>query len=371
MPDPSPDSLTRLDPAQQQALRNMRAGGLGHSAAARQALEKHLLVAGLAPASLDQLLVGLWRQARIMVHFHPDRLDARGRSVATGLLEDGHFKTQFETGLSAGSPTAFVGGERDQWEQSLFGGAYHTPAGAGVERPKYGALDLLGHPDGPAPRFGSCYLVLKPEVCARSSYTYAGSQAAQALRCSGTHDAFLPVLAAVWAALAEGTGGLGDVQLDVQGFCERLHPSPAERPWAERPLGRALDSFIEAQIHGPLDLRRDADKLVADPCFRGGPLENRLQALCRRYELALAWHPGFCLPLADVPETFRGYAVRPLAARAAEQGKLHAAGIGGPRKPLEDPAGKLARLGQPGRDLDVLSASLACVGAVGRRSTRL
>jgi hypothetical protein len=25
------------------------------------------------------------------------------------------------------------------------------------ERPKYGSLELIRHPDGPAPRFGSCY----------------------------------------------------------------------------------------------------------------------------------------------------------------------------------------------------------------------
>ncbi|MGQ7111171.1 DUF3626 domain-containing protein, partial [Escherichia sp. TWPC-MK] len=31
------------------------------------------------------------------------------------------------------------------------------------------------HPDGPAPRFGSCYFLLSPKVSSRSTYTYLDS----------------------------------------------------------------------------------------------------------------------------------------------------------------------------------------------------
>src|SRR3712207_7188489 len=54
-------------------------------------------------------------------------LSRSGSTVAEGLLADGVYRTQFETGLSGGSTTAFAGGERDEWERRLFGGAYHRP----------------------------------------------------------------------------------------------------------------------------------------------------------------------------------------------------------------------------------------------------
>jgi hypothetical protein len=57
----------------------------------------------------------------------------------------------------------------------LFGGAYHCDDATNAQRPKYGALDLMRHPDGPAPRFGSCYFLLKPAVAARCTFTYLDS----------------------------------------------------------------------------------------------------------------------------------------------------------------------------------------------------
>ena len=43
------------------------------------------------------------------------------------------------------------------------------------ERPKYGSLELVRFPDGPAPRFGSCYFVLRG-VGPRTSITFMGSE---------------------------------------------------------------------------------------------------------------------------------------------------------------------------------------------------
>src|SRR5260370_17177782 len=87
-----------------------------------------------------------------------------GVSVAEGLLRTGIYTNQFVAGLSSGSPSAFLGGERDLWEDRLFGGAYH---GAGVTspgRPKYGALAVMHYPDGPAPRSGPSSFLLPPTV---------------------------------------------------------------------------------------------------------------------------------------------------------------------------------------------------------------
>ena len=97
------------------------------------------------------------------------------------------YRNQFETGLSSGSPTAFPGGERDLWERRLFGGAYHAEGVLDSERPKYGALEVVRFPDGPAPRFGSSYFVLRG-VGERTSITFMGSEDPRATGRAGTLD---------------------------------------------------------------------------------------------------------------------------------------------------------------------------------------
>jgi hypothetical protein len=107
--------------------------------------------------------------ARVVVHFHPDRFGLKPTTVAEALLEEGVYRNQFETGLSSGIVSAFPGGARDAWESTLFGGAYHAKGITGSERPKYGALELVRYPDGPIPRFGSCYFVLRASASMRTS----------------------------------------------------------------------------------------------------------------------------------------------------------------------------------------------------------
>jgi hypothetical protein len=102
-----------------------------------------------------------------------------------------------------------------------------------------------------------------------------------------------------------------------------------------RPLGTALDSFIEAQIHGTVRLDQDVERLVADPAFRDHPVGESLAALSTRYGFPLCWHPGFTLPVGKVPDVFRDYPVRPLAERIAGQGILDAANIGAMANSLE------------------------------------
>lgn len=109
----------------------------------------------------------------VTLNFHPYRRLAQGRTVAEGLLADGVYRGQFETGISNGSATAYPGGDRDRWEDAVFGRAYRNVAAD--ERPKYGALALMRHPDGAAPRFGCCYLRLRRALTRRCTFTWGDS----------------------------------------------------------------------------------------------------------------------------------------------------------------------------------------------------
>ena len=120
----------------------------------------HILKMSNIPSQRFELAVSnIKKFAKVCLHFHPDRFGPENLTVADALLQQGIYKSQFETMLSSGSVSATPGGERDLWEKQIFGSAYHVEESALSERPRYGALDLMRHAFGPAPRFGSCYFI--------------------------------------------------------------------------------------------------------------------------------------------------------------------------------------------------------------------
>jgi Protein of unknown function (DUF3626) len=334
VPDPPlRDPHPAIEYVEQTAIRRRNAAGAEIRAAIAQAR--------IPEERFHAAMRAMLGRPRIDVHFHPERATRDGRTVVEGLLTHGRLRSQFETGISSGSPTAFPGGERDEWERTMFGSAYHAPGVTGADRPKYGALEVLPHPDGASPRFGSCFFVLREEAAERCSFTFGGSQEADALDRSGTLAVFEPVLAALVAELAGGSGAFGDDRLTLAGLVARLEGNNVAREsTGGRPLGKALDSFVEAQIHGPIDLATDVRGLVADPTFRGGAIGDGLGQLSARYGWPLSWHPGFVLPVEKVPALFRGYALTDLAERVARHGLLDAAAIGEAANAAEhDPEG--------------------------------
>lgn len=172
---PQMRSVMHLTPAQQAAITYVEKYALGRREQAREAIEEVRAMCNATPAQVAHTLWAIRIYGRAVLHFHPDRLDNQGRSVTQSLPECGHYRNQSETGVSSGKLSPHRGGPRDVWENQLFGGGYAATGIAAAERPKYGALDLLRHPDGPAPRFGSCYLVLKPVVCGRCTFSYLDS----------------------------------------------------------------------------------------------------------------------------------------------------------------------------------------------------
>ena len=143
--------LDDLTSYQKTAIETVRNRAIDLRSAARLEIDAILERSALNAGLLDTALAAMQTGARIGLHFHPERLSRAGMSVAEGLLCSGVYTNQFVAGLSSGSPSAFPGGERDLWERRLFEGAYHAAGVTSPGRPKYGALDVMYHPDGPAP----------------------------------------------------------------------------------------------------------------------------------------------------------------------------------------------------------------------------
>ncbi|MBM2616188.1 DUF3626 domain-containing protein [Actinoplanes sp. LDG1-06] len=227
--------------------------------------------------------------APVTVSFHPDRLLADGLTVAEHLAVEGVYRSQFETGISNGGLTAYEGGDRDRWEQRMFPGVYSSAAG----RPVYGGLNLAGYPDGASPRFGSCHLVLNASVLPRTTFSHGDSATEPTV--FGTASTF----GAVWAALLDEVARTGRaLNLAAGSPAEWVAALGAGRTVA----GRAMDHYVEAQVHGGLTLSEHVTAVVADPGFRGTAVETHL----RRLGPELRWSPGFELPAGDFPDELRG-----------------------------------------------------------------
>ncbi|WP_349877017.1 DUF3626 domain-containing protein [Micromonospora sp. HUAS YX12] len=309
--------VATLTAAQSAALRHVRDVALRDRPAALAVIARHLAASGAA-YRYEEVVAAVIGYGRLTLNFHPDRVLPDGRTVVEALDEEGVYRSQFETGISNGGLTAYPGGDRDVWEQAMFGGAYQRPGVLPAERPKYGGLNLLDHADGASPRFGSCHLRLRPEVLARATFTFGDSHLQPTD--AGTVDVFEPVFAALLTATA-GTG----VALGVAGMDTGTLLGRRERQTGR--VGRALDDYVEAQVHGEISLARDVEALVVDPSFRGTDVGRHLAGIAGRHGLALRFHPGFVLPVDGVDAEFRGPDIPPLAARVAAE-------FAGPGEPL-------------------------------------
>lgn len=199
---------------------------------------------------------------RITLQFHPD-WPFRGETVIESLARDGRYRSQFETAISNGGLTAHPGGDRWRWESRIFEGRYDAAEPA--LRPVYGALDRRRDPYGGSVRFGSAHLVLRDHVLSRTTFCFPDSVFEPTV-IGG------PERIAELVALADGAGH------DV------------------------LDDYVEAHVHEGVELARDVERIVLDPCFRGGAVHEAAD----RLGCPVHWHPGFRVSTADLDPGYRG-----------------------------------------------------------------
>jgi hypothetical protein len=249
---------------------------------------------------------------RVGIHFHPDRPDKEMKTTIENLFVQGMYKNQFETHISAGALSPHKGGSRDIWEKQLFGGAYFRKSTKHSERPKYGALNLLQSPDGPAPRFGSCYFLLKPELSHRCTFTYLDSH--QIPKEKGTFEEFDLILSTLLRDTFHYNNTLGEQNISIKELFKHftnLH-KPIKKLSNKNPK-RKLNHYIEAQIHGNISLTEDVETLIADPSFKNTGIGLLIEKTWKKYSIKLLWHMGFKLNIQEIPKDFRGKEMPKLA----------------------------------------------------------
>lgn len=325
--------------------------------------------AGVSAAVADLARAAATRP--VTVHFHPDRIvrdgPHAGRLTVEGMAATGTFENQFATGTSSGSVDSGRDGRRIAWEDRLFGDAYS--ATVVTDRVRYGALNLLDHPDGASIGFGSCHLVLAPIVADRLTFTLGDSHGEPDV--AGTVDTFGSVVAGLLEE-SERSGTVLGVDMPVAELTRGLL---AERTGS---WGGVIDTYVEAQIHGGIDLRTDVEAIVGDPAFRHGPIGDHLAALARLSGATLRWHPGTVLPVGHFPGQITLHGVtedltlqrdlaRGVAAACTDDGVLDAAAIGAAaRSAVNDPL-RWQRWGRTGDVLQLCKQVWKVVVLAGRR----
>lgn len=320
--------MVELSRSQQMAIDHITNYARNHSLEAKERI-KHVLKMSNIPSDIfNKAVSSLKANARIGLHFHPDRPDSSMKSVAEALVEQGIYRSQFETLISNASLSAFPGGDRDLWENRLFGGAYQTEGTTDNQRPKYGALNVMLHPDGPAPRFGSCYFLLSPKVSHRSTFTYLDSH--QEPKEKGSYEEFDMILAALLEETFSRESAIGERDLTPPKLINHLQVNLKKKvsDLIKEEPNRNLDHYIEAQVHGDISLKEDVEVLVADPSFKGTRIGKIVEKLCHMYSIDLYWHRGFVLAVDEVPSDYRGPTMPSLAARIAKNNCINASVIG-------------------------------------------
>jgi hypothetical protein len=268
---------------------------------------------------------------RVTLNFHPDRLSRSGRTVAAGLAHDGWYRSQWVTGISAGSRSAVRGGARHRFEHDFFAGAYGDAQPSADDRPVYGSFDLLLDDHGGSPRFGSSFVVLRSHLRDRTTLCVGDSHVGP--RDVGTFAEPSSIL----AGLAE-QADRGDLLHRAVGTDVLL--GALTGTYRSGRATRDLDGYVEIQVHGGVSLADDVEKIVLDPSFRGSDVERDLTTAARRYGFELAWHRGSELHADDVPADFRGPTMPLLAQRVARPDGIvdaRAIGVAAARERFEEP----------------------------------
>ena len=320
--------MSDIHPIQQKAIHFVEEYARPRCKTARETLQIICERSNIKSDMIDSMIENIQQHANIAIHFHPDVVNLEGKSVLENLLEGGVYRNQFETHLSNGLLDPTVGGRRVQWEDMLFGEVYDGSATNMFLRPKYGSLSLMGDPYGPSPRFGSCYLLLKPICMTYSTFCYGDSSQNPSER--GTWKHLEDVLAALFMDCFTNEHVLGLSNIRPPQLFEHLCQNFQYRSAAlqNAVIVRNLNHYIETQIHSEIVLEKHVVSIVADPSFRQSIYEEMLQSIQTTYNIPIQWHQGFTLHIDDVVDDFRGPLMSKIAKKIAHNGRIDAKIIG-------------------------------------------
>jgi hypothetical protein len=254
-----------------------------------QAMENHLAAypallervkeLGFQEADLQQALTFLDQKAPLTINLPPSlNRDGRAESVFARLKEDGHYKNLWERGNRPSHPKAPQRAKSyflDK-EHRTFAGTYNRALPP--ERPRYGALNVLLAPEGGAAVYGPAVLILKEEVKDRTTFHSRDSRFTR-MENAGARGAMAGCL------LSKTDQDLRQL-LEIAGG-KRSHGTYGRD---SHPMAFTGSNYIEAHIHGPLDLSEDLAGIALHQKYQGTQAGADAEAVARKYGVPLTWY---------------------------------------------------------------------------------
>lgn len=185
---------------------------------------------GLTENELTKTIEYIKIKAPITINFN---MEVLGKALS----EDIKYKSRFEVN------NIKEYGARQQWEDILFNHIYNKDTEP-FERVKYGALNILNHPDGLAvcKSYGDSFMVLKNHIKQRATFTLGDSSKMEIHLCMA--DNFCNIL-----LYLDNVKLLDDVIAVATG---------------SNKFGNYMGEYIECQIHGNILYHRDVEKICVN-----------------------------------------------------------------------------------------------------------
>lgn len=273
LPDSEKEAVVALTSDQQQAVAHIRHLSEKAHEAAMPKLLKRVADLNFTDVDLYETLDFIREKAACIVHLQLDKVIG-DETLVDKLVTDTHYRNQFETHASGGLLDL---GTRKQWEHDLFGDAYDNSEA--FARPKYGVINIFKDPRGIqcASQYGDSYIELR-DVRLRTTFAPedSGGIDGERLACCDffAHDLMEYSDKELTALIEVGSG---------------------KQEWRGSYVISDM-RYKEAQYHGEVSLDRHVSRLVAASRHKengSSPLQNQIEAACKKHGWELAWHDGF------------------------------------------------------------------------------
>mmetsp|Transcript_16236 Transcript_16236/g.28362 ORF Transcript_16236/g.28362 Transcript_16236/m.28362 type:complete len:656 (-) Transcript_16236:95-2062(-) len=264
------DSAALMETCQKEAVRHIRHLAKENHERALPGLQTRFQQLGKTDTDLWMCLSWIRELAPILVHLNLDK-------VGEFLLEDSHYRNQFETNTSSGLLKTSA---RERWERGLFGTSYDRATA--FERPKYGVQNIWNDPLGVqgAIQYGDSYLILK-DVRLRCTLSPQDSANLPARRL-----AVLDYYAHVMAEYSDKEL-LETIKVAEKG---------SEKVGDSKKVIEEWGKYKEAQLHGEIHLDKHVDRLVVAERHR--PRKAWVERICNKHGWKYSWVNEFGIELS-------------------------------------------------------------------------
>ncbi len=235
---------------------------------------------GFDEAQLKNALAYLDQQAPLTINLPPV---VNKESVLASLSSDGAYKNLWERGSRPSHPKAPKRSKADflHKEHRTFAGTYNRAIPQ--ERPRYGALNFLAAREGGAAVYGPAVLTLRPEVKERTTYHTRDSRFTNMEDAGGAG-----VMAGCLARRSDE-----DLQQLLKVANGQLSSGVYGRD--NHPEAFTGSNYIEAHIHGEINLAQDLAGVSLHERYRGTPVGNDAETMAKQFGVEMIWYkdPAF------------------------------------------------------------------------------